>query len=450
MLIGGITIVGVAASTQLSFSFLLGELVPMKWRFLGNAYLYVYAIPFSGLAPVIAQSLASRGQSGWRWCFYIMIIINALSLVSYIVFYHPPTFDMINKRQSRKAMIKNFDYVGTVLFTGGMVVFLLGLSWGGNLHPWSSPAVIAPIVIGAVALIVFGFYEAYMPIKEPLVPMKLFLNTDWTASTLLLSIGASIYYAFSIVWPQMAAGVYGVSGTRLGWISSIVPGCILLGQIVGGVLAKWIGHTRYQTMFVISVGGALLAAVAAAKTDSMGLVMGLLIVGCFFIGWNESVTLVFAGMCITDQKEIGTAVGLAGSVRSAISTFATTIYTVVLSNRMTSTITSIVVPAVVEAGVSEEDIAALLALLGAGGDVSVIPGVDAAVAEVLRDAYKEAALQAFKTVFLTSLAFTGVGFIVSWWAPNVKSLMTDHVAVLVMKKKKGEEGDVVGETKQAV
>ncbi|KAB5581034.1 major facilitator superfamily domain-containing protein, partial [Coniochaeta sp. 2T2.1] len=418
VLIGGITIVGVAASTQLSFSFLLGELVPMKWRFLGNAYLYVYAIPFSGLAPVIAQSLASRGQSGWRWCFYIMIIINALSLASYIAFYHPPTFDMINKRQSRKAMIKNFDYVGTVLFTGG-----------GRLS--SRPL-------------------AYMPIKEPLVPMKLFLNTDWTASTLLLSIGASIYYAFSIVWPQMAAGVYGVSGTRLGWISSIVPGCILLGQIVGGALAKWIGHTRYQTMFVISVGGALLAAVAAAKTDSMGLVMGLLIVGCFFIGWNESVTLVFAGMCITDQKEIGTAVGLAGSVRSAISTFATTIYTVVLSNRMTSTISSIVVPAVVEAGVLEEDIAALLALLGAGGDVSVIPGVDAAVAEVLRDAYKEAALQAFKTVFLTSLAFTGVGFVVSWWAPNVKSLMTDHVAVLVLKKKKGGESEAVGDTKQVV
>lgn len=439
VLIGGITIIGIAASTQLSFSFILGELVPMKWRFLGNAYLYIYAIPFSALAPIIAQSFASNTAAGWRWCFYIMIILNGLSFTSYLIFYHPPTFDKLNARRSRAATMKNFDYIGTLLFTGGMIVFLLGLSWGGNLHPWSSPAVIAPIVIGAITLVAFGLYEAYIPLEEPLVPMHLFRNKGWTASTLLLSIGASVYYAFSIVWPQMAATVYGASGTHLGWLSCIVPGTICLGQIVGGMLAKWIGHTKYQTMFVITVGGILLAGVAAATPKNMDLVMGLLICGCFFIGWNESVTLVFAGMCITDQKEIGTAVGLAGSIRSAISTIATTVYTVVLSNRLTSTITHGVVPVVLGAGLPADSLAALLAALAAGQDssliVGVVPGATKAIIDVAREAYKEAAVAAFKTVFLTSLAFTGVGMVVSLWAPNVEALMTDQVAVLILKDK---------------
>ncbi|OBT54401.1 hypothetical protein VE04_10332 [Pseudogymnoascus sp. 24MN13] len=442
VLIGGLTIVGIAASTQLSFSFILGELVPIKWRFLGNAYLYVYAIPFSGLAPIIAQSVASRGAGGWRWCFYIMIILNSLSLASYVMFYHPPTFDMLNARRSRAAAVKNFDYVGTFLFTGGMIVFLLGLSWGGSLHPWSSAAVIAPIVIGAVTLVVFALYETYMPLEEPLVPMHIFRNKGWTASTLLLSIGASVYYAFSIVWPQMAATVYGVSGTRLGWMSCIVPGTITLGQIVGGALAKWIGHTKYQTMFVITAGGGLLARSRPP---------GLLVTGCFFIGWNESVTLVFAGMCITDQKEIGTAVGLAGSVRSAISTLATTIYTVVLSNRLSSTIATRVVPAALDDGLPADSLTDLLASPAARGDgsamVGVVPGATQAIVDVTREAYKQAAVAAFKTVFLTSLAFTGVGMVVSLWAPNVAPLMTDQVAVLILKRKGRDEEKMTKEVK---
>ncbi|CAK7237100.1 hypothetical protein SBRCBS47491_009862 [Sporothrix bragantina] len=448
VLIGGITIIGIAASTQLSFSFILGELIPMKWRFLGNAYLYVYAIPFSGLAPIISQSFATRTAAGWRWCFYVMIILNGLSLASYLAFYHPPTFNMLNGRRSRATMVKNFDYVGTVLFTGGMVVFLLGLSWGGNLYPWSSAAVIATIVVGAVTLMAFGLYEAYMPIQEPLVPMHIFRNKGWTASTVLLSVGASVYYAFSIVWPQMASTVYGASGMRLGWMSCIVPGAITLGQITGGVLAKWIGHTKYQTMFVITTGGALLAAVAAASPDNVNIAIGLLICGCFFIGWNESVTLVFAGMCLTDQKEIGTAVGLAGSVRSAISTLATTIYTVVLSNRLKSTISNIVVPAILAAGLLSSSVKALLAGLAAGGDgsamVGVVPGATQAIVNIARDAYKDASLSAFKTVFLTSIAFTGIGMVVSLWAPNVQPLMTDQVAVLILKKR-GGEGDKAAE-----
>lgn len=447
VLIGGMTIVGSAASTQLSFSFILGELVPMKWRFLGNAYLYLYAIPFSALAPIISVSFATNTAASWRWCFYVMIIINGLSLASYLVFYHPPTFDRLNARRTRAATMKNFDYIGTLLFTGGMIVFLLGLSWGGNLHPWTSAAVIATIVIGGATLAAFALYETYIPLKEPLIPMHLFRNKGWTASTLLLSIGASVYYAFSIVWPQMASTVYGASGRRLGWLSCIVPGAICLGQIVGGALAKWIGHTKYQTMFVITAGGSLLAGVAAATPENMDVAIGLLICGCFFIGWNESVTLVFAGMCITDQKEIGTAVGLAGSVRSAISTVATTIYTAVLSNRLRSTIAHRVVPVVLSTGLPADSLTALLAGLAAGEDdsliVGVVPGATEAIVDVAREAYKEAAVAAFRTVFLTSIAFTGVGMLLSLWAPNVEKLMTHQVAVLILKGEDAEKGEKV-------
>lgn len=50
------------------------------------------------------------------------------------------------------------DFVGIVLFVAGLLLFLMGLSWGGQLYPWRSAHVIATIVVGLVLLIVFGFY----------------------------------------------------------------------------------------------------------------------------------------------------------------------------------------------------------------------------------------------------------------------------------------------------
>lgn len=118
-LIGGSVIVGLAGATALSYPFIIGELVPMKYRFIGTAYANVCCIPFSGLAPVIANSLAARAS--WRWCYYIMIIFNGLSMSCYLLFYHPPTFQMKHSRKEKLHLIKSFDYIGIGLFVSGMV-----------------------------------------------------------------------------------------------------------------------------------------------------------------------------------------------------------------------------------------------------------------------------------------------------------------------------------------
>lgn len=101
--------------------------------------------------------------------------------------------------------IKDFDYTGTALYTGGLLVFMMGLNWGGSVYAWSSGYVIGTIVAGLVALVCFVMYECYMDLKEPLVPMHIFSNYSWNASVILTGLGASVYYAFAIVWPSMVA-----------------------------------------------------------------------------------------------------------------------------------------------------------------------------------------------------------------------------------------------------
>ena len=81
-LIGGTTIIGLAASTQLSYHYIMDEIVPMKYRLAGNAFCYILTIPESGISPVIAHaSLRYHPNVGWRGCYYVLIVINAISFL---------------------------------------------------------------------------------------------------------------------------------------------------------------------------------------------------------------------------------------------------------------------------------------------------------------------------------------------------------------------------------
>lgn len=78
--------------------------------------------------------------------------------------------------RSRLEVIKTLDVVGIILFTGGLVIFLIGLSWGGSMYPWKSAHVVATMVVGVCALIAFVMYEIYAKLSQPLIPMHLFGN----------------------------------------------------------------------------------------------------------------------------------------------------------------------------------------------------------------------------------------------------------------------------------
>lgn len=281
---------GIAAATQLSYFYVMGELVPMKYRLAGNAFCYLFCIPGSGVAPVISNSLILYQPSvGWRGCYYILIGINLASFLCWFFFYHPPTFHMKHgQNASVLKYAKEFDYVGTLLYTAGLLIFMMGLSWGGTVYPWKSAYVIATIVVGLAALVAFVCYECFMDLKEPLVPMHIFSNYSWNASVILTGLGASVYYAFAIVWPSMVAVLYSDGGVMgAAWLSSLVGLCITIGQIVGGFSGKKIGHLKWQCVVGIILGAVCFGAMATCGVGTMARASALLSFGVFFIGWTE-------------------------------------------------------------------------------------------------------------------------------------------------------------------
>lgn len=93
---------------------------------------------------------------------YTDFALDAVSLAFWVGFYFPPDFAHLHRVRSRWQEIKGIDYVGIFLFTGGLLLFLLGLSWGGAQYPWRSAHVIGSLVSGFVALVVFIFYGKFL------------------------------------------------------------------------------------------------------------------------------------------------------------------------------------------------------------------------------------------------------------------------------------------------
>ncbi|ERT01155.1 hypothetical protein HMPREF1624_02396 [Sporothrix schenckii ATCC 58251] len=430
-LIGGMTIIGIGAATQLSYYYVMGELVPMKYRFLGNAYVYMWQFPSSAFAPAVSNAFIQFTRVGWRGPFYVLVAVNSASFLCWLLFYHPPTFHMKHQNERMATYLREFDYVGTVLFSGGLLLLMMGLNWGGALYAWTSAAVVSTLVLGAVALVAFLCWETFAHPKEPLVPMHLFRNRGWNAATVLSGVAASMYYAFAIVWPSLCGLVWARADDPMyaPWLSTFVGMFIVTGEIVGGALASRLRHLKWQCLGSAMLGGLFFAVVATCSPETKVRAGVLVSLGVFFLGWVESLSISLITLTATDQANLGTSGGLAGSIRFFLSCIASTIYTVVLRARSAVTIPAAVAPAVEQAGLPASSVPAFLDGFTTGSFTNV-SGLTPDIMAVGTKAYYVGNFDAYRTVFLVTLAFTGMAFVAGILLPNdIDKYLTDRVHV---------------------
>jgi MFS family permease len=177
VLIGSSICNGLAASGQLSFGIVLGELVPNKYRGPMMTLVFLSSLPFAGkfflwycscsllicdvtvFGPVIARTFIIHSASGWRWSYYLGIIMSCVALVLYQFMYHPPTYTQLHvKGKTKRQQLGELDYGGMALFTAGMVLFLISLSWGGTTYAWESVQVLSTLILGVLTLTAFILY----------------------------------------------------------------------------------------------------------------------------------------------------------------------------------------------------------------------------------------------------------------------------------------------------
>ncbi|KIW32624.1 uncharacterized protein PV07_04155 [Cladophialophora immunda] len=447
-LIGGETLIGFGSTAAYSFNFVISEIVPMKYRFWALGGLFFFCLPMNGFNTIVATSFVVHTEQGWRWCYYLILILNAIATVLYFLFYHPPTFEMKHKGVSKRQILKEFDYVGAFGLMTGVTLFLIGLNWGGGLYSWNDAHVIATMAVGGVIIFALPVWEAFSKVKDPFIPLRLFRSRGWTVSMLSSSIGATVYYSFSIIWPSMVSVVY-ARGDQIwaGWASCLVAMGIAVGQVIGNALTLAVTRQKIQCIVAMTVGTIFLGAAATCNADDKGKAMAFVFLSCLFIGWNEAVVATLVGVCIQDQRDIGVAAGLSGCIRSLLGSVSSAIYSAVLRSRLNHTVPAHVTPAVVAAGLPKSSVEAFVQALSIGTSAAFdkVEGVTPGIIAAGTQAYRVANVDAYRTVFLSSLAFGGLCIILNLMIPNVDKLMNRDIAVRLHATNEKNASDTVGD-----
>lgn len=197
-----------------------------------------------------------------------------------------------------------------------------------------------------------------------------------------------------------------------------------------------------QCFCVITLGTLFLGLGALCNPNTPKTAIALVFIATTFVGWNEALVLPICTIAIRDQEEIGTAAGIAGSSRSFISTIASTIYSVVLTQRVTKTLSTEVPAAVVQAGLPASSVADYMAAIAAGGTQSLLDAVNGLTPQIIAtgaEAYRFAYADAYRTIFLVSLAFGGLAIIASLFIPDIDSLMGEKVAATLKGRDKNSD-----------
>jgi MFS family permease len=444
-LIGAFVLIGASAGAGLSFFWVLSELVPMNRRFIANSLLYFLSLWSTGLGAKVATAFLDT-STGWRGTLWVMTALNGTGALCWALFYFPPTFEQLHRSKSLMTFATKFDYVGFVLFVAGTLLFLLGLSWGGGSYPWSSAHVLATLIVGAVCLITLGFWCAYAKLENPFLPTHLLSDARFMAVVCIETTGAMSYYAFAVIWPAAVAVLYpNLSASDAGWLSTTTSLCFLMGQTSGNVLAA-VFEPKY-VLWVAVPGALALVAAVAANPSNLSLSVGLLVPGLLCVGISDGLAITMSTMVIDDQDEIGTAGGISGAIRSLGGTVASAIYSSVLTNRLAQTIPQYVLSAAIGAGLPASSGPALIEALTSPGTTSLakVPGINASIRGAASAAYQIANSEAYKTVFLTTIAFSGLSMIALWWVPKLDPRKKSYVSRTIQR-----EGFVNHDTKQVM
>ncbi|KAI1129649.1 efflux pump antibiotic resistance protein [Nemania abortiva] len=250
-LIIGRAITGLGAAGANTGSFTLAAFsAPHKLR-----PVFTGLIGLSYVASVVGPLLGGvfTDRITWRWCFYINLPAGA----------DPAVSKSASSAILREKLI-SLDFVGTSLVLRAVVTFILAVQYGGQIHPRNSSAVIGFLVGSVLITIVFTIWGIYMDGRAAFVPRLVKRNA-------VVSVVGFFFGSYIITIYYLPIYFQSIDGTS--HIDSCVRNLPSIILVSVSALASGIGisKTSYPAPFL--VGGAAIAMIACAKSDTLDMAM---------------------------------------------------------------------------------------------------------------------------------------------------------------------------------
>lgn len=285
MLIAGRVVSGIGGSGLQTLCFIIGcTMVSERSRPLVISLLSCAFAVASVAGPFLGGAFTTHVT--WRWCFYINLPIGGLALAIFLVTYNPENTGVVKRLVAgSKSLFQvdvkplfrpaswpsgfrnaafGFDIIGLVFCCVGLVLFLLGLTFGGTTYPWGSGQVVAYLVVGIILSVVFLVYDFAIfrkmtrkfqnPSFRPLLSWEIISKPAVYTSnmvTFLLTLAYNGQMIYSVQFFQL---VFNSSPYKAGIHLIPIVVSTVIASIFSGVVTKKTGQVKPVLLFGVVAG----------------------------------------------------------------------------------------------------------------------------------------------------------------------------------------------------
>ncbi len=303
---------GITALTEI----IVTDLIPLRHR--GKWFGYQGAVSAVGsvLGPVVGGAFAE--SVSWRWIFWINLPVCGLGFVAIVAFLKLQTVP-----GSFLSKVAGFDWIGVAMLTIFATSFLIAISWGDVMFPWSSWQTLLPFILGCLGLISLIVYEAKVP-RDPLIRLSIFRQPTALVNYLGTVIHGILLWCLVYYLPLYYQCVKGYSATFSG--IAVFPETFTVAPVsivVGVLVSRW-GRFRWAIWsgWTVSTFGIGLLCLLGPDTTiaqwvflnlvpGMGLGMLYTSLGYSTITAAEEKDAAYAAAMYTFSRSFGQGIGVA-------------------------------------------------------------------------------------------------------------------------------------------
>ncbi|KAJ4305792.1 hypothetical protein N0V90_001324 [Kalmusia sp. IMI 367209] len=410
------------------------EVVPIKKR---GKYVGLVVLTILPFCPSVLYAQLIAKSSNWRYNGIFVGVWNFVGLLLCIFCYRDPS--RLTAEYTAKDVLRQVDYIGGILSTAGVTLFMMGLQWGATQYPWGSVHNVVPLVLGLVLIIAFFIWEFYAP--YPMVPRALFKKAKKTMVIILLItwLSGGNYFVLLLFWPTEVYNVYGDDPVGIG-IRSLPIGFGIIGGAAICLLLIPITKGRVRALMIFSTAlmTAGTGAVSIASPHNLGTVYAVLTLASIGVGGVIIPSSIIAQIACPDEL-IATITAITLSIRYIGGAIAFAVYSNLFYHKFTEYATQLVAyDTIARKGIvnylepeGQLLIVHMVELVG-NARLKELRDILASSPLVLnRNGYaaivasgQEAFALAYRWPYWVSIAFGGVCFILSFFVQDIGELMS--------------------------
>jgi EmrB/QacA subfamily drug resistance transporter len=261
--------------------------------------------------------------ASWHWIFLINLPLGAIAIV-----YAALVLPKDNPTPS-----ETFDFVGMLLLSPGLALFLYGVSTIPETGTVADAEVLVPAVVGLALVGLFVLRSLAERAEHPLIDLDLFRNRTLTIAVIAMSLFAIAFFGASLLFPSYFLQVRDETTLRAGLLFAPQGLGAMLTMPAAGILTDRIGPGKIVIAGIstIVVGMAMFTQVGS-DTSYAFLLLALFVMG---LGMGGTMMPFFTTSLMTlNHHEVARGSTLLNITQQIASSVGVALFSVVLTNAL--------------------------------------------------------------------------------------------------------------------